>query len=134
MNANTVLFLRYRLCYIAKIGEVSKTHCKCLYKRRGKNYKYFCQQFENSMNLSSSLFLPVRQGHLSSFSSFTCSLSSIRWYISVLHFNNFKIQFQEVTPLHCVLSIKYTFTCQDDTFKPANMNIPFLCKICYLFL
>ena len=36
----------------------------------------------------------------------------------------------------CIMfwSIKYTFTCQDVTFNPVNVDIRFPCKICKLFV
>ena len=54
-------------------------------------------------------------------------LSSIRQYISILHFNTFKIQFNGVPPLHYApfkpKMTLYRFQAEDDPFRAVNIYI-----------
>ena len=59
-----------------------------------------------------------------------CSLSSIRWYISFLHFNTFKIQSHGVPHLHYVLVRKINIYKSKMTLSSLAIDFLFLHKIC----
>ena len=62
-------------------------------------------------------------------------LSSICWFISFLHFNIFKIQFYGVPSFALCSGLQNTYLhAKDDNFKPGNINILFLHKICQLLV